>query len=110
MPVEIVEIGDLIRFDVGRALTLANSLQSEFVYYKLDERDALDLKNRAFQELYTPDFLDSMDECRTRMAGFHPYLIAFVDAYLKGEDYENIFGSDRPEKGLAVFTTHSVPG
>jgi hypothetical protein len=110
MPVEIIEIGDLIQFDVSRALSLANSLQREFSFYQLDDSDSKEIRNYMFRELNTGEFLESMDECRTRMTGYHPYLIAFVDAYLTGEDgYENIFGSDRPEKGLAVFTTHSVP-
>jgi len=109
MPVEIIEVGDLREFDVSRALSLANSLQQEFVFYPLDERDANELRNHSFRELSTVHFLKSMDDCRTRMAGYHPFLIAFVDAYLKGVDCENIFGSDQPKKGLAVFTTHSVP-
>jgi hypothetical protein len=109
MPIEIIEIGNLHEFDVSRALSLANSLQQEFVFHALADRDAKDLSNHVFRELYTDQFLTSMDDSRTRMAGYHPFLIAFVDAYLKGKDYENIFGSDRPEKGLAVFTTHSVP-
>ena len=110
MPVEIVEIGDLFQFDISRVLSLANSLQNEFMFSQLDERDKREIRNYAFREVWTGEFLDSMDDCRNRMTGYHPFLIAFVDAYLTGEDhYENIFGSDRPEKGLAVFTTHSVP-
>jgi hypothetical protein len=109
MPIEIVEIGDLSQFDLSRALSLANSLQKEFSFCALDERDAKELRNYAFRKLRTDEFLKSMDECRTRITGFHPYLIAFVDSYLIGKDYENIFGSDHPEKGLAVFTTHDVP-
>lgn len=110
MPIEVVEVGDLEAFEVGRALSLANSLQQEFVYFGLRESDARDLQNYAFQRMKTRDFLDTMERFRTRIAGFHPYLIAFVDAYLEGEDFGNIFGSDRPEKGLAMFTVNGVPG
>jgi predicted nucleotide-binding protein len=110
MPIEIVEIGGLATFEVSRALSLANSLQREFLYLKLKDNDARDLQIHAFQEMKTNEFLNSMEKFRTRISGFHPYLIAFVDAYLEGEDYANIFGTDRPQDGLAVFTVWGVPG
>lgn len=109
MPVEILEIGELRQFDINRALALANSIQKEFLFYPLDEKDARELRNHTFREMNTTEFLNDMNECRTRMTGFHPYLIAFVDAHLKSENLENLFGVDEPQKGLAVFTTHSVP-
>ncbi len=109
MPIEVIEVGDLAGFDVNRALSLANSLQREFVYVKLSISDARDLQNYAFQQMKTREFLDTMEKFRTRISGYHPYLIAFVDAHLEGEDYVNIFGSDRPARGLAMFTVHGVP-
>jgi len=109
MPVEIVEVGSLAAFGVSRALSIANSLQREFLYVKLEESHARGLQIHAFQRMKTREFLDSMEEFRARIAGYHPFLIAFVDAYLEGEDYVNIFGSDRPADGLAVFTIHGVP-
>jgi hypothetical protein len=110
MPIEVVEIGDLGQFDVNRALALANSLQSEFLYFKLSDKDARDLQNHAFEQIHAEEFLDTMERFRGRIRGFHPYLIAFVDSYLRGKDYDNLFGSDRPQKGLAVFTTWGVSG
>jgi len=109
MPVEVVEIGALAIFDVARALSLANSLQREFAFVKLPENEAKELQQHTFQRAKTRELLDSMETARSRITGFHPYLIAFVDAYLEGENYGNIFGSDRPKKGLAVFTVHGVP-
>jgi predicted nucleotide-binding protein len=109
MPIEVVEIGDLAAFDIGRALSLANSLQREFMFVRLRDDDARDLQNHAFAEMKTKEFLDTMERFRIRIAGYHPYLIAFVDAFLEGDDLKNIFGSDRPQKGLAVFTVYNVP-
>ncbi len=108
MPIEVVDVGDLAAFDPGRALALANSLQSEFVYLRLPEKDALGLQSYAFKKMNTRVFLDRMNKFRNEITGFHPYLIAFVDSYLDDGKYENIFGSDQPEKGLAVFTTCGV--
>jgi hypothetical protein len=109
MPIEVIEIGDLTDFDVNRVLALANSLQREFAFSTLDGLEAQFLKNYVYQKMRTAEFLDSMEEFRRRAVGFHPYLIAFVDSYLIGDDYANIFGTDRPKKGLAVFTTCGVP-
>lgn len=109
MTIEVVEVGDLAEFAVSRALALANSLQREFAFTKLDNTEANFLMNYAFQKMCTEEFLNSMEKFRRSAVGFHPYLVAFVDSYLIGDDYENIFGTDRPKKGLAVFTTCNVP-
>jgi hypothetical protein len=48
MTVEVVEIGDLSPFDVHRALALANSVQHEFLFTRLDDRDAAFLRDHVY--------------------------------------------------------------
>lgn len=108
MQIEVVEIGDLASFDVNRALALANSLQREFTFSPLDENEAQFLRNHAFNKMRTADLFNAMGEFRRRAVGYHPFLIGFVDSYLIGDKYENLFGDDRPESGLAAFTIDGV--
>jgi hypothetical protein len=62
-----------------------------------------------FGKAHADELLDQLAEVRRRTKGYHPFLIAFVDAYLYGRDAHNLFGSDRPEDGLALFTIKNVP-
>jgi predicted nucleotide-binding protein len=110
MPVEIIEVGNVFSESISRAISLANSIQSEIVFSTLSATESQALDILAFNEIKAEEFMDSMDELRISIGGYHPFLVAFVDAELEGKDgYINIFGDNRPEKGLAVFTVSNVP-
>jgi len=109
MPIEVVNVGDVSPELVGEAMKTANSIQSEFLYQSLADTEANHLRLHAFKRLYAPDFLDAMQQTRTNSRGFHPYLIAFIDGELNGENFRNLFSSCREEKGLAVTTIFNVP-
>src|SRR3712207_4273662 len=103
MPLEIIEVGNIPTEWVDQALSLANSVQSEFLYLRLPEADAQHFQMYTFDHVKAPEFMDSMEHIRNNLRGYHPYLLAFIDADLDGEDYSNIFGSNRAEKGLGVL-------
>jgi hypothetical protein len=109
MPLEIVEIGNIPNEWINQSISLANSLQNEFIYLKLSETDAQRFQVFAYDHIKAPDFMTTMEKIRSELRGFHPYLLAFVDSKLDGEDYTNIFGSVRSEKGLGVVTIANVP-
>lgn len=109
MPIEVVNVGDVSSERVAQAMKVANSLQSEFIYLALPETDAQYLRLHAFNYVYAPEFLDAMEQARANSRGFHPYLVAFVDGKMDGEDFGNIFSSCREEKGLGVTTIFGVP-
>jgi predicted nucleotide-binding protein len=109
MPIEIIEVGNIPNEWVSPALSLANSLQNEFIYLRLPETDAQHLQMYAFDRIKAPEFMDSMEQIRNNLRGYHPHLLAFIDAKLDGEDYSNIFGSSRAEKGIGVLTIANVP-
>jgi predicted nucleotide-binding protein len=50
-----------------------------------------------------------MKELRTQMKGYHPFLIAFVDAEMDGEQYSNLFASNQSHIGLGIVSTANVP-
>lgn len=110
MPIEIIEIGNIPDEWISPALSLANSLQNEFIYVRLPETEAQQLKMYAFNLVEVPEFIDRMEQIRSDLRGYHPYILAFIDAQLNGKDYTNLFASDRAEVGLGVLTTANVPG
>ena len=110
MPIEIVEIGTIPRELMDQALALANTIQSEFTFQRLPGDEAKRLAMHEFERVKASEFMDTMDDVRKDARGYHPYLLAFIDGELDGDDYTNIFGSNRPEKGLGVLTIANVPG
>ena len=108
MPVEIIEVGTIPTEWVDQALSLANSVQNEFLYVRLTEADAQHFQMYSFDYVKAPEFMDSMEQVRSNLRGYHPYLLAFIDAVLDGEDYSNIFGSNRAKKGIGVLTIANV--
>ena len=110
MPIEVVEIGNVYRDSISRAMSLANSIQSEFVFSSLPASDVQPLDILAFNKIKAGEFMDQLGELRSDIGGYHPFLIAFIDASLEGRDgYVNIFGESRAKQGLAVFTVANVP-
>jgi hypothetical protein len=110
MPIEIIEVGDIPTEWVDQALSLANSLQNEFIYMRLTDTDAQHFQMYAFDHVKGAEFMDSMEQIRNSLRGFHPYLLAFIDAKLDGKEYVNLFGHSDAEKGLGVLTIANVPG
>jgi hypothetical protein len=108
MPVEIVDIGQVPTASLTQAISLANSLQTEFFFDRLAEPDAAQFRMHSYTKVYAPEFLLSMEQLRRSIKGYHPFLIAFIDGYLDGEQYSNLFASNRSEKGLGVVTIANV--
>lgn len=108
LPIEIVEIGNVPADDITQAILVANSLQEEFLYSRMTKVDSQEFAMLAFRKLKVKDFLDSLEEFRIKIRGFHPFIIAIIDAELEGVTYTNLFGSNRGEKGLAVVTISKV--
>lgn len=109
MPVEIVDIGQVPNTHLTQAISVANSLQTEFFFDRLAESDAAQFRMYSYTEVYAPDFLSSMDQLRRTIKGYHPFLIAFIDGQLDGERFGNLFAANRSEQGLGVVTIAHVP-
>lgn len=109
MPIEIVLVGTNEQAAIMTAIATANSLQNEFEFCRLDHGQEQEFAVLAFDKIYVQNFLDLMAEKRNGIRGFHPFMLALVDASLDGENYSNLFGSNRAEIGLAVLTSAQVP-
>jgi predicted nucleotide-binding protein len=108
MPIEIVEVGNIPPEWVDQALSLANSVQNEFLYLRMSNEDAQNFQMYAFDHVNAPEFMDSMEQVRAGLRGYHPYLLAIIDADLDGTNYSNLFGSHRAEKGIGIITVANV--
>lgn len=108
LPIEIVEIGNVPIGDITQAISVANSLQEEFQYSRMTKVDSQEFMMLAFRKISTQNFIDNLEEFRKKIRGYHPFILAIIDAELYGEKYSNLFGSNRPENGLAVITISKV--
>jgi len=109
LPVEFVAIGDVPLGDVTRAAELANEVQSEFTFVPIHETCAAEIRQYAFRRWTTTELFVLLDDFRLKIRGFHPYLIAIIDADLSGPKFCNLFGSHEADRGLAAITIANVP-
>ncbi len=109
VPIEVVRIADVAMDDVTAALALANSVQKEFFFIEIPDHQATSLQMYAYTHARSWELLDTLESFRKPIRGYHPFLIAIVDAHLDGMQYGNLFGSHRAEKGIAVATVANVP-
>lgn len=110
MPIEIVAVGAIPSNFLNEAISLANSLQNQFVYMLMSDDDSRYLQIHSFRQSKASSFLDTMEKFKASIRGYHPYIIAFIDSILEGDTYSNLFGSSRAKKRLAVATVANVPG
>lgn len=109
MPVEIVLIGRTYQDVASEAMLLANDLQGEFDYVRLRPEEERQFAMLAYDKIHAPTLMDSMAVLRATLRGYHPFMIALVDAPVDGDNYTNLFGSSRSESGLGVLTSAQVP-
>lgn len=108
MAIEVVSIGDVPADHVSRAIRTANRVQSAFSFTELLDDEAGGFRLRAFNSASAGELLDDLGRQRSRIGGYHPFLIAVTDAELSGERFGNLFGSHQAEKGIAVISVANV--
>jgi len=108
VPIEIVVVGTKDLSEVSSAMALANAEQDEFAFQFASNEIQERMQVRAYNTVKADDFFDQMESIRTEVRGFHPFVIAAIDAHLDGKQYSNLFGSHRADKGIAVVTTDHV--
>lgn len=109
VPVEVVTIGETAFESIPAALQLANAEQSEFTFALAPSSISESLQIHTYKRAETTDFLNHVENARSKSRGFHPFIIAVTDAALDGKRFSNLFGAHRAEKGLAIMTTAQVP-
>ena len=107
IPIEIFNFSENFNEEVQNAVTKANKLQTEIEYSLITTVDESEFNILVPDEIDARFLFKRMDHVRTKIGGFHPYLLLITDDPIYDE-YYNIFGSSEPEIGLGVFTTNSV--
>src|SRR5687768_6361750 len=105
MPIELALIGEREERAVLEARDQANRLQTEFLFLRLSSADEQVFRMLAFNRVTDSALLDRMTATRMTLRGFHPFLIALLDAPVDGQNYGNLFGSIRGESGLGILTS-----
>jgi len=108
VPIEIVVVGTNDLAEVPSAMALANAEQDEFSFQAASHEFQGQMQMHAYANVKADIFFDQMERIRTEVRGFHPFVIAAIDAHLDDTQYSNLFGSHRAEKGFAVATTDQV--
>src|SRR2546430_13228506 len=94
MPVEVVSVGSVSGELVAKTISLANSLQSEFVYSPLSNDHAKYLRISAYKKIDFGEMMDELDNFKAGISGYHPFLIAFIDSQItdKKAGRDNLYG------------------
>lgn len=108
VPVEVVVVGTNDLAEVPSAMALANAEQDEFTFQSASNEIQDQMQMHAYGRVKADNLFDQIESIRTEVRGFHPFIIAAIDAHLEGKQYSNLFGSHRAEKGIAVATTDQV--
>lgn len=109
MPIEVVDVGSVSPDSLGQAISLANAIQREFVYLSLPQGEARGLRVHAYKNADLDNLLSAVTRFRLTLAGYHPFLIAFVDTQIGSGRFTNLFWGSLPAEGLAVVTIANVP-
>lgn len=109
MPIEVVDAGTVSRDSLGQAISLANAIQSEFVYLSLPHGEARGFRVHAYKNADRDKLLNALWHFRSSLTGYHPYLVAFVDTQIGSGRFTNLFWGSLSAQGLAVVTIADVP-
>ncbi len=95
--------------DLRHCVEKANQIQDQLVFNIIDDPLSHEIKFKTFNgEIEISSYLNMMEEVRSKQNRHKNRLIVFLDNYLIGTVYENLFAGRRPENGLGVITTHDV--
>lgn len=108
MPIEVVDIGNVSSQEIDEAISIANPVQDEFEFLRLNEFSQQAFKTLAYKKAFVKDLFDDIENIRSELRGYHPFLISIINAKLEGKVYNNLFGSHRGRKGLALISCDNV--
>ncbi|MGC5225435.1 TIR domain-containing protein [Micromonospora sp. DT81.3] len=108
IPVEVAPVGGSGGTELTRAMESANRTQSQFEFTLAPVEIRTDLRIHAFDRVAASDLMDTLEAARTRVRGYHPFLVGVTDSIMETKSLTNIFGSHRGHRGLAVISTAGV--
>jgi predicted nucleotide-binding protein len=108
LPIEIVRIGNDFNKEIEEVIDLINKTQQEICFSLLSTSDEEKFQLLNYKDADVDEQLDKIGKIRNDLKGYHPYVIAVSGGHLRSK-YNNLFGSCKSVKGIAIFTFHNVP-
>lgn len=99
-PIEILSIGGNLYTRIEKVVKTLNSEQDEFIFLLPPERVRNEGISFTRKEYSKSELFKFIEDYRTNVKGFRPYVIGLVDGYIEG----NLFGSSKAKNGIAIYT------
>ena len=109
LPVDIVSFNEDFEYDLETAITIANAIQDQFTFNKVEKAITQKFKLIHFEENDCDEFLESAIEIKRDLAGYYPYMLFVSQNPLNSVDWSNLFANHFSEHGVGVITTNNVP-
>ena len=108
MPIEITELGDFPTNEIDKAILIANDLQDEFSFIRLNSLLAKEIKMLSYRNINTDEFLPKLKIIRDNFKGYHPFLVVFTESELIGDEWSNLFCDRIRESGISITSIFGV--
>ena len=109
LPIDVVNFADEFEFDLQTAITIANSIQEQFVFNSVDKIITQKFKLVHCEENDCDEFLENALEIKNELAGYYPYILFVSQNPLNGGGWSNLFANHNSEQGVGIITTDNVP-
>ncbi|MDI1255663.1 MAG: nucleotide-binding protein [Flavobacterium sp.] len=108
LPIDIVNLNDKYEFELETAITIANTIQDDFIFSLADRDLTQKFKLIHLEENDGNDFLNEAIEIKETIAGFYPYVIFVSGNPLSADNWRNLFAQTFSENGVSIITTDNV--
>ena len=107
-PLDIVNFDETFDYDLDTAITIANSIQEDFVFHKADRNIIQRFRLIHYEDNDGNEFLDEVLDIKKDIAGYYPYMLFISNCPLKADGWKNLFAPTHSEQGIAIITTNNV--
>lgn len=109
LPIDIVNFDNKHGFEIENAIKIANEIQSEFIFSKVDSDTKAKFNLLHLEDNHADEFIDGTFEIKQQLQGFYPYLIFISNNPLHDDKWSNLYANTDSEKGISIITTDNVP-
>ena len=109
LPLDIINFNNEFRSELESAITIANGIQSEFIFSQVSSDISKKFQLLNFNEINTDEFLPKANEIKQELRGFYPFICFYTNSPLRGNGWNNLFADSDLENGISVVTTNNVP-
>ena len=108
LPLDIVNFNTEFSSELENAITIANGIQTEFIFAKVPSEINRKFQFLNFEEINSDEFLLKAFETKKALKGFYPYICFYTNSPLEGNGWTNLFADSDLENGISIVTTNNV--